>query len=100
MERAEQSLLFLTAAGAVCQIGDREWYGMCMLTLAMLASGVQATEEDRPPCLREKRATIQEAYHLEAYDYNEPKNVVVYHIPQQCPETKEWTSLPRLSGMT
>ena len=40
MEKAERSLLFLTAAGTVCQIGgDREWYGLCVLTLAMLASG-------------------------------------------------------------
>ena len=40
MEKAEQSLLFLTAAGTVCQIGgDRKWYGLCVLTLAMLASG-------------------------------------------------------------
>ena len=40
MEKAEQSLLFLTAAGTVCQIvGDREWCSLCVLTLAMLASG-------------------------------------------------------------
>ena len=100
MERAERSLLFLTAAGVVCQIRDREWYGLCVLTLAMLASGVQAEEKDRPPCLREKRVAIQEAYHLEAYDCNEPKNAIVCHIPQQCPETKERISLPKLSGTT
>ena len=47
MERAEQSLLFLTAAGAVCQIGDCEWYGLCVLTLAVLASGVQAEENEQ-----------------------------------------------------
>ena len=29
LERAESSLLFLTAAGAVCQIGNHEWYCMC-----------------------------------------------------------------------
>ena len=59
MEKAERSLLFLTAAGVVCQIGDREWYGLCVLTLGMLASEdlwVQVEEEDGPPCLREKRA--------------------------------------------
>ena len=40
MEKAERSLQFLTAAGTVCQIGgDRKWYGLCVLTLAMLASG-------------------------------------------------------------
>ena len=40
MEKAEQSLLFLTTAGTVCQIGgDPKWYGLCVLTLAMLASG-------------------------------------------------------------
>ena len=41
LERAERSLLSLTAAGALCQIGDRELYGMCVLTLAMLATGAQ-----------------------------------------------------------
>ena len=100
LERTERSLLFLTAAGVVCQIGNHNWYGMCVLTLAMLALGVQAIEKDGPPCLREKRATIQEAYHLEAYDCNEPENAIVYHIPQQCLDTKEWTSLPKLSGTT
>ena len=84
----------------MCQIGDCEWYGMCVLTLVMLASGVQATEKDGPPCLREKRAAIQEAYHLEAYDCNEPKNAIVYHIPQQCPEMKERASPSTLSGAT
>ena len=77
MERAERSLLFLTAAGAVCQIGDHEWYSMCVLTLAMLASGVQATENNGPPCLREKRATIQKAYHLEAYDCSKPEDAII-----------------------
>ena len=98
MERAERSLLFLTAAGVVCQIGDHEWYGLCVLTLAMLASGVQAEEKDGPPCLREKRAASQENYHLEAYNCNEPENTVAYHIPQQCPEMKERVSPSTLSG--
>ena len=44
LERAEWSLLFLTTAGAVCQIGNHDWYGMCVLTLAMLATGAQAKE--------------------------------------------------------
>ena len=86
MEKAEQSLLFLTAAGTVCQIGrDREWYGLCVLTLAMLASGdlwVQAEEEEeRLPCLREKRAVSQEKYHLEAYDCSQPEEIEVYPTP-------------------
>ena len=92
MERAERSLLFLTAAGVVCQIGDHEWYGLCVLPLAMLASGdlwAQAKEEEGPPYLREKRATSQENYYLEAYDCNEPEDTMVYPIPQQCPEIKE-----------
>ena len=89
MERAERSLLFLTAAGAVCQIGDSKWYGMCVLTLAMLASGVQAKEGSGPPCLREKRAAIQKAYDLKAYDCSEREEAIVYHIPQQYPETEE-----------
>ena len=101
MEKMEQSLLFLTAAGVVCQTGDREWYGLCVLTLAMLASGdlwVQAEEEDGPPYLREKRATSQENYYLEAYNCNEPEDTVVYPIPQQCPEIKELASPSTLSG--
>ena len=64
LEQAEWSLLFLTAAGAVCQIGDREWYGMCVLTLAMLATGAQAKEVSKPQGLRE---TAQETYCLEAH---------------------------------
>ena len=39
MQKAERSLLFQTVAGVVCQIGDCEWYGLCVLALAMLASG-------------------------------------------------------------
>ena len=100
LERAEWSLLFLTAAGAVCQIGDCEWYGMCVLTLALLAKGVQAKEGNKPQGLREKRAAFQEVYRLEVYDCSEPEDAIVYLIPQQCPETEEQISLPELSGMT
>ena len=101
MEKAERSLLFLTAAGTVCQIGgDREWYGLCVLTLAMLASGdlwVQAEKEDGPPCLREKRTASQETYHLEAYDCNEPEEIRVYPTPPKCPEIKGLVSPLTLS---
>ena len=103
MEKAERSLLFLTAAGTVCQISDREWYGLCVLTLAMLASGdlwVHAEEEEeRLPCLREKRAVSQEKYHLEAYDCSEPEEIKVYPTPLQCPEIKRLTS-PSTLGTT
>ena len=67
----------------------------------MLASEdlwVLAEEEDGPPCLREKRAASQENYHLEAYDCNEPEEIVVYPIPQQCPEMKGLVSPSTLSG--
>ena len=67
----------------------------------MLASGdlwVQAEEEDGPPCLREKRAASQENYHLEAYDCNELEEIVVYPIPQQCPEIKGLVTPSTLSG--
>ena len=38
MKKAELSLLFLTAAGVVCRLGgDHEWYGFCILSLALLA---------------------------------------------------------------
>ena len=101
MEKAEQSLLFLTAAGVVCQIGDHEWYGLCVLTLAMLASGdlwAQAKEEEGPPYLREKRATSQENYYLEAYDCDEPEDTTAYPIPQQCLKIKEPVSPATFSG--
>ena len=102
MEKAEQSLLFLTAAGTVCSIGDRKWYGPCVLILAMLASGdlwVHAEEEERLPCLREKRAVSQEKYHQEAYNCSEPEKIKVYPTPLQCPETKGLTS-PETLGTT
>ena len=96
IEKAEQSLLFLTAAGTVCQIGDCEWYGPCVLILAMLASGDLCVhmeeDEERLPCLREKRAVSQEKYHLEAYNCSKPEEIKVYPTPLQCPETKGLTS--------
>ena len=82
MQKVEQSLLFLAAAGVVCRIGgDHEWYGLCVLTLAMPASGDlwgQAKADYAPPRLREKRAADQEEYHLEAYNCNEPGDTKVY----------------------
>ena len=102
MEKAERSLLFLTAAGTVCSRGDRKWYGPCVLILAMLASGdlwVHVEEEERHPCLREKRAVSQEKYHLEAYDCSKPEEIKVYPTPLQCPETKGLTS-PLTLGTT
>ena len=96
MKKAELSLLFLTAAGVVCRLGgDHEWYGFCVLSLALLASGElwgQARAEYALPHLREKRETNQEEYHLEAYDCNEPQGTEVYSILQQCPEMKELAS--------
>ena len=68
----------------MCQNGDREWYGMCVLTLALLATGAQSKEGSEPQGLREKRAASQEAYRLEAYDCSEPEDAIVYNIPQQC----------------
>ena len=62
MEKAERSLLISTTAGAVCQIIDSECCGLCVLTLAVLASGVQAEEKNGSLCLREKRAASQENY--------------------------------------
>ena len=47
-ERTEQGLLFRTAAGAVCQIGGHDGCGMCVLTLAILATGAQAKEVSGP----------------------------------------------------
>ena len=39
-KEAELSLLFLTAVGVMCRLGgDHERYGLCVLTLTILASG-------------------------------------------------------------
>ena len=85
----------------MCRLGgDHEWYGFCVLTLALLASGElwgQAKAEYALPHLREKRETDQEEYHLEAYDWNEPEGTEVYSILQQCPEMKELASPSTLS---
>ena len=102
MEKTEGSLLFLSAAGTVCSIGDREWYGPCDLILAMLASGdlwVKKEEEERLPYLREKRAVSQEKYHLEAYDCSEAEEIKVYLTPLQCPEIKRLTFPLTLGAM-
>ena len=67
----------------------------------MLASGnlwAQAKEEEGPPYLREKKATGQENYYLEAYDCNEPEDTMAYPIPQQCLEIKEPVSPATFSG--
>ena len=102
MKKAELSLLFLTAAGVVCRLGgDHEWYGVCVLTLAILASAElrgQAKAEYVLLHLREKRETDQEEYHLEAYDCNEPEDIEVHAILQQCPEMKELASPSTRSG--
>ena len=72
LEQVEQSLLFLTAAGMVCQMGSQDWYGWCVLTLAILATGAQAKDVSSPRGSRghmEGEGVVpQETYHLEAYD--------------------------------
>ena len=101
MEKVERSLLFLTAAGVVCRLGgDHEWYGFCVLSLALLASGElwgQAKAEDAFPHFKEKREANQEEYHLEAYDCNGPQDTEAYSILQECPEMKELASPSTLS---
>ena len=82
----------------MCQIGDGEWNAMCVLTLAMLATGAQAKEAREPQGLKEKKVASQETYCLEAYDCSEPEDAIVYNIPQKC-SAKERIFMPELSGM-
>ena len=46
-ERTERRLLFLIAAGTVCQTGSHSWYSWCVAMLAMLATGAQAQDPGR-----------------------------------------------------
>ena len=73
---------------------------MCVLTLAMLATGAQAKEVSEPQGLREKKVATQETYHLEAYDCSEPEDAKIDNIPQKCPVKEEQILLPELSRMT
>ena len=65
----------------MCQIGDHNWYGMCVLTLAMLATGAQAKEVSGSQGMGERRGAAQETYRLEAYDCSEPEDAIIYSIP-------------------
>ena len=104
LDQAERSLLFLTAAGAVCQIGDHGWYGMCVLTLAMLATGTQGKDASGTQGggyhMGERTGASQEAYRLEAYDCSKPEDAIIYSIPQSCPMEKEGASTQKLSQTT
>ena len=71
---------------------------MCVLTLAMLATGAQAEEVSEPRDLREKRVASQEMYRLEAYDCSEPEDAIISNIPQECLAKEERSFLPELSG--
>ena len=86
LARAERSLLFLTAAGAVCQMTSQEWYGICVMTLAILASGdlgVQAKGNEGVTPMKRKQMTNKEGHFLEAYDCNEPDEVTTHPIWEQ-----------------
>ena len=90
LEWVEQSLLFLTSTGAVCQIGDHNWYGRCVLTLAILTAGAQAKEVSGPQDggyhMGERTGATQETYYLEAYDCSALEDAIIYSIPQSCPK--------------
>ena len=101
-ERTEQGLLFRTAVGAVGQIGSHDGSGMCVLMLAILATGAQAKEVSRPQDdgyhRGERTGATQEIYHLETYDHSEPEEAVKYSTPQSGPKTEERTSTLKLSS--
>ena len=46
--KPERSLLFMTAAGVVCQTTGQGWYGWCVAMLTLLATGVQGQGMDTP----------------------------------------------------
>ena len=46
--KPERSLLFMTAAGVVCQTTGQGWYGWCVAMLTLLATGVQGQGMDMP----------------------------------------------------
>ena len=74
---------------------------MCVLTLAMLATGAQAKEvsgsQGSGYHMGERTGADQETYRLEAYDCSEPEDTMIYSIPQNCPTKEERTSTPELS---
>lgn len=47
-ENPERSLLFMTAAGVVCQTTSQGWYGWCVAMLTLLATGVQGQDMNTP----------------------------------------------------
>ena len=68
--RVERSLLFLTAASAVCQMASQKWYGPCVFLLTVLASGdlgVRAEENGGMTALKGKQETSLEEHLLEAF---------------------------------
>ena len=85
----------------MCQIGDHDWYGICVLTLAILATGAQVKEVSRSQGggyhMGERTSATQETYRLEAYDSSDPEDAIIYSVPQNCPTKEERTSIAELS---
>ena len=82
-------------------MGNQDWYGWCVLTLAMLATGAQAKDISGPQGSRdhtEEEVVIpQGTYRLEAFDCNEPEEAMVQNIPKSCTIEREGTSSPKPS---
>ena len=87
-KRADQSLLFLTVAGTLCQMGNQDWYSWCVATLVMLATGAQAQDTSRlwdsSGLTAEKVVVAQEVPSFETSDYNEPEGTLIQGPPRGC----------------
>ena len=65
---------------------SQEWYGLCIVTLVVLASGdlgARAEGNNGGPPPKRKRMTDKEEHFLEAYDCNEPDEVTAHPIKTQ-----------------
>ena len=82
-------------------MGNQDWYGWCVLMLAMLAIGTQARDISRPQGSRDHTeegvGVPRGTYRLEAYDCSKPEDAMVHNIPQSCPTEKEGASTAKLS---
>ena len=63
----------------------RHWWGMLVLILALMATVVRAQEEagilELPPQVLKGMDMWHQAYELEAFDYDDPEEVVTQSIP-------------------
>ena len=74
-------------------MAGQEWYGACVITLVVLASGdlgVKAEGHYGPPYQRRRRMADREEHYLEAYDCSEPDEVIAHPVPAQELQDTNW----------